>query len=54
MYGDRHHKHLNYIREFRDTQLMSNWIGKMTVKFYYWVSPFLIKAVPINRKVQHM
>jgi cold shock CspA family protein/predicted RNA-binding Zn-ribbon protein involved in translation (DUF1610 family) len=53
IYGDRHHKHLNYIREFRDTQLMSNGIGKMTVKFYYWVSPFLIKAVPINRKVQY-
>lgn len=53
MYGDRHHQHLDLLREFRDTKLMSNEVGQSVVKFYYWISPFLIKAVPIHHRVQH-
>lgn len=53
IFGDRDHKHLHYFREFRDEKLMSNGIGKLVVKFYYWVSPFLIKALLIKRNVRH-
>lgn len=50
IFGDRDHKHLNYFRAFRDEKLMSNEVGKRVVKFYYWISPFLIKMIPVNKK----
>lgn len=36
------------LRNFRDRRLMTNWLGRLLIKGYYWQSPYLVHACRAN------
>lgn len=42
-YGDNQHRHLETIREFRDTVLSSNRLGRLLIDFYYRHTPMVAR-----------
>lgn len=53
-YGTSKHPDLDILRQFRDTKLSKNLIGRSFIKFYYDVGPSLarsIKQVPFVRSI---
>lgn len=44
-YGDYNSKEVLLLREFRDIKLLSTFFGRIFVKFYYLVSPFLASII---------
>ena len=45
VYGDYNHPQVQVLRSFRDQCLLTNHIGRLFVKFYYWVSPKLVRIL---------
>lgn len=37
-----------HLRQFRDRRLMTNWLGRLLIKGYYWLSPYLVRACRAN------
>lgn len=44
-YGDYNHPKVIALRRFRDNILLQIRLGRMFVKFYYWISPKLVKIL---------
>mgnify|MGYP002536583348 CR=1 FL=1 len=47
-YGD--YDHPSVIVQFRDEKLLTNYIGRVFVSFYYWVSPKMVKVLTGHRR----
>lgn len=48
-YGDPKHSHLKTVREFRDSILKSNKVGRKLIDFYYTTAPFAVSAISGSR-----
>ena len=48
-YDSLSHPHLDILRDFRDTYLMSNRPGRVSVNFYYKYSPFVAELIAKNK-----
>ncbi len=51
-YGDYDAPEVLVLRKYRDEQLLTNWIGSLFVKFYYFVSPPLAKRIEKSDKMK--
>lgn len=50
VYGDYDHPQVVILRDFRDKVLLSNSLGTVFVRLYYWLSPKLVKILKDHRK----
>lgn len=50
-YGDYDHPHVMILRRYRDEYLLTNWKGRLFVRFYYWISPKMVRILKGNDKV---
>lgn len=57
-YGDYNHPQVMVLRRFRDEMLLSSATGRLFVKFYYWISPKLVRVLSgherINLAIRHI
>ena len=53
-YGDYDAPEVKKLRTFRDTVLKNTFFGRVTIKLYYWSSPFLVKMIIRNPKVRNV
>jgi len=53
-YGDYDAPEVKKLRTFRDTVLKNTFFGRVTIKLYYWSSPFLVKMIIRNPKVKNV
>lgn len=51
VYGDYGHPQVMVLRRFRDEKLLPTATGKLFVKFYYWISPKLVKILSGHKKI---
>lgn len=55
-YGDYNHPQVIILRDYRDRKLMPNFFGRLFVKFYYLISPYLVNLLKdfksINRIIR--
>lgn len=49
-YGDYDHPAVVALRQFRDERLLTNYVGRVFVSFYYWISPKMVKVLTGHRK----
>lgn len=49
-YGDYDHPSVMILRQFRDERLLTNYVGRLFVSFYYWISPKIVKALTGHRR----
>lgn len=49
-YGDYDHPSVMILRQFRDERLLTNYVGRVFVSFYYWVSPKMVKVLTGHRR----
>lgn len=49
-YGDYDHPSVIVLRQFRDEKLLTNYVGRVFVSFYYWVSPKMVKVLTGHRR----
>lgn len=49
-YGDYNHPSVMVLRQFRDERLLTNYVGRVFVSFYYWVSPKMVKVLTGHRR----
>ncbi len=49
-YGDYDHPSVIVLRQFRDEKLLTNYVGRIFVSFYYWVSPKIVKVLTGHRR----
>jgi len=52
-YGDYNSREVMLLREYRDTVLMKNTIGKLFIKLYYTVSPSIAKRIEKSHKLKN-
>lgn len=50
-YGDYNHPQVVYLREFRDNHLSKILIGKIFIKFYYFISPAIVCICKRNKYI---
>jgi len=51
-YGDYHAPEVLVLRAYRDEQLLTHWLGRAFVKFYYFVSPPLARLIEKSDKAK--
>ena len=51
-YGNYDSPEVLVLRVYRDEQFLTNWLGRLFVKFYYFVSPPLAKQIEKSEKVK--
>ena len=49
-YGDYDHPSVMVLRQFRDKRLLTNYVGRAFVSFYYWVSPKMVKVLTGHKR----
>ena len=49
-YGDYEHPSVMVLRQFRDKRLLTNYVGRAFVSFYYWVSPKMVKVLTGHKR----
>lgn len=50
VYGDYDHPSVMVLRQFRDERLLTNYVGRVFVSFYYWASPKMVKVLTGHRR----
>jgi hypothetical protein len=50
-YGDYEHPQVLVLRKFRDEKLINTNVGKALIKFYYGVSPYLVKLLRNHKQI---
>lgn len=53
-YGDCNHPQVMQLRKFRDEKLAKNVFGKIFIKFYYILSPYLALMLKNNQSVNNL
>ncbi|MEH2060663.1 MAG: CFI-box-CTERM domain-containing protein [Nostoc sp.] len=51
-YSSTEHPDINTFRDFRDSVLLTNFIGRFLVAYYYQIGPILAKYVKKNKSIQ--
>ena len=51
VYGDYDHSQVLVLRKFRDDKLLTNILGRIFVKLYYWTSPKLVKILQNHKLI---
>lgn len=52
VYADIDHPKVEFLRQYRDTKLLTTFGGKLFVKLYYFTSPTLVKTLKPFKKIQ--
>lgn len=53
-YGDCNHPQVMQLRKFRDEKLAKNVFGKIFIKFYYILSPYLVLMLKNNQLINNL
>jgi len=53
VYGDIKHPQVVYLRNYRDNKMLNNVFGRLFVKFYYLIAPFLVSTLKDCAKINH-
>ena len=53
-YGDYDHPQVLILRNFRDNILLPNYLGRLFVRFYYWISPELVRILNGHERINYM
>lgn len=51
VYGDYNNPNVLVLRKFRDERLLTNVMGSLFVRFYYWLSPRLVKRLENKKRI---
>ena len=52
--GDENHPIVNDFRNYRDEQLLTNFLGKQFVNFYYQIGPYLAYVIKKNTRLRNI
>ena len=53
-YGDYDHPQVLVLRDFRDNFLLPTHLGRLFVRFYYWISPELVRILNGHERINYM